>query len=200
MIEFRKARFSEAKIIAKIHTKTFKNSFLTSLGRSFLKTYYEACIKSKETICLCAIENNKGIVGFCFGTLSSKGFSKRLILNNFFPFVIQFTRIFFSKPKAIIRLIKNLDKGNDTEDDGIYAELVSIGVLKENKGLGIGKNMLSKFEKNVRSNNVNKICLTTDAEKNNYVLKFYKSMGYEIFYEFTTHPNRKMYKLFKKNI
>lgn len=200
MIEFRKARFSEAKVIAKIHTRTFINSFLTSLGHSFLKTYYEACIKSKETICLCAIENNNDIVGFCFGTLSSKRFSKRLILNNFFPFVIQFTRIFFSKPAAIIRLFKNLDKGNDTEDDGIYAELVSIGVLKENKGLGIGKNILSEFEKNVRSKNVNKICLTTDAENNNYVLKFYKSMGYEIFYEFITYPNRKMYKLFKKII
>lgn len=200
MIEFRKVRLSESKIIAKIHTETFKNSFLTSLGSNFLKTYYEACIKSKETICLCAVKNNNNIVGFCFGTLYSKGFSKRLILSNFFPFTIQFIIIFFSNPSAIIRLIKNLDKGDNRADDGSYAELVSIGVLNKNKGLGIGKNILSEFEKYVSYNNVTRICLTTDTEENNYVLKFYKSMGYKIFYEFITHPNRKMYKLFKNII
>jgi hypothetical protein len=42
--------------------------------------------------------------------------------------------------------------------------------------------------------------IVPDTEKNYYVLRFYKSMGYEFFYEFTTYPNRKMYKLFKKNI
>lgn len=198
MITYRKPTVSEAEEIAIVHLKTFKNFFLSTLGKSFLITYYKSCIKYKEAVSVCAVDENNLIIGFSFGSLSSKGFHKKLILNNFFAFSLQFIRILLSNPKAIIRLFKNLQKNANPEDDGDYAELLSIGVLEEKKGLGIGKELIVEFEKKCNKEKIKRISLTTDFNSNDSVLKFYKSMGYNKYYEFVTYPNRKMLKLIKK--
>tara|TARA_R110001606_G_scaffold391386_1_gene559425 strand:- start:476 stop:1075 length:600 start_codon:yes stop_codon:yes gene_type:complete len=198
MIVYREAVDTEAKEIAEVHYKTFKNFFLTSLGNSFLKTYYKSCIKFDEAIAICAVDENNNIVGFSVGSLNSKGFHKRLIFNNCIPFFIQTIIILVSKPKALFRLFKNFNKEVNLTDDGNYAELLSIGVLIEKKGLGIGKGLLVAFEKIVQSKNIKRISLTTDFKNNDSVLKFYKSLGYEVYYDFIAYPKRKMFRLIKK--
>ena len=197
MITYRKPSISEVEEIATIHLKTFKNFFLSSLGRSFLITYYKSCIKSKDAVSVCAVDENNIIVGFCFGSLSSKGFHKKLILGNIIPFGVQAIQILFTKPKAIVRLLKNLKKEAHPEDNGDYADVLSIGVLIEKKGLGIGKGLLFEFEQIINKENIKRVSLTTDFNSNDGVLKFYKSMGYDVYYEFVTYPNRKMFKLIK---
>lgn len=198
MITYRKPTISEVEEIATIHLKTFKNFFLSSLGKSFLITYYKSCIKSKEAVSLCAIDENNTIIGFCFGSLSSKGFHKKLILKNILAFTIQAIRILFTKPKAIVRLFRNLKKEAHPKDNGDYAEVLSIGVLVEKKGLGIGKGLLFEFEKIIKKEKIIRVSLTTDFNSNDGVLKFYKSMGYNTYYEFVAYPSRKMFKLIKK--
>lgn len=194
---YKEAKLIDVDIIAEIHSRTFNNFFLTSLGMSFLKTYYKACIKSKEAISLCSLDENNNIVGFCFGALYSKGFNKRLILNNWSSFLIQSIRILFYKPKAVIRLLRNLKKEGNVKDNGDYAELYSIAVLTEKKGLGIGKGLLIEFEKYVKKELITNVSLTTDSKSNEAVLRFYKSMGYNVYYEFITYPNRIMFRLIK---
>lgn len=198
MITYREAQINEAENIAIIHLKTFKNFFLSTLGKGFLTVYYKSCIKSKNAISICALDDNNNIIGFCFGAYESKGFHKNLILNNFITFTIQALKIIFSNSKAIIRLFKNLNKEANENDDGDYAELLSIGVLDNMKGLGIGKGLLLEFEKKVKEKKIQQISLTTDYQDNKAVLNFYKSLGYYNFYEFKAYPNRKMYKLIKK--
>ena len=62
MIKYIKLRVDQSGQIAKIHLKSFPNFFLTTLGYSFLKTYYKSCSKSKEAISICAIDNEtKGL-------------------------------------------------------------------------------------------------------------------------------------------
>jgi ribosomal protein S18 acetylase RimI-like enzyme len=95
-------------------------------------------------------------------------------------------------------LFKNFRKVNHVDDDGKYAELLSIGVLPEKNGLGIGKKLLIKFENKVREKGINTITLTTDLESNDNVLNFYKKCGYKVYYDFITFPNRKMLKLIKE--
>jgi hypothetical protein len=67
---YKEAKLIDVDIIAEIHSRTFNNFFLTSLGMSFLKTYYKACIKSKEAISLCSLDENNNIVGFCFAAIA----------------------------------------------------------------------------------------------------------------------------------
>ena len=81
-------------------------------------------------------------------------------------------------------------------DDG-YIERYSRQLILKEIG-GPGQNLLSKFENNVREKGINTITLTTDADSNHSVIKFYKKSGYKVYYEFVTFPNRKMLKLLKK--
>ena len=196
MIIYRKSTLLESGQIAKIHLKSFPNFFLTTLGYSFLKTYYKSCSKSKEAISISAInQDDKKLLGFAVGCFKSEGFNKRLIFSNSLEYSYRAILLLFTKPIALIRLFKNLEKNNDK---GNYAELLSIGVLPDKKGFGIGQNLLVKFENQVREKGINTITLTTDADSNDSVLRFYKKSGYSVYYNFETFPNRKMLKLIKE--
>lgn len=195
---YRLVKQTEFDALAKLHLLAFNDFFLTTLGYYFLKTYYRASLKSKDSIAVCAINEKGDIVGFSIGCVQSKGFHKKLMLTNFTKFFVQAIRIFFTNPKAIIRLLNNLDKDSDTNDNGNYTELLSIAVSPDYKGLGVGKELIKAFELEAIKKGCKKIALTTDYSNNDQVVSFYKKVGYTVFYEFTTYPNRKMYKLIKE--
>jgi len=199
MVNYRKSKVSDSNQIAKIHLKTFPNFFLTTLGYSFLKTYYRSCAKSKDAISICAInQDDKKLLGFAVGCFNSAGFNKKLIFSNSLEYSYRAILLLFTKPIALIRLFKNLEKNNDKDDTGNYAELLSIGVSPDQNGFGIGQNLLVKFENQVKGKGVNRITLTTDADSNDSVLRFYEKSGYSVYYDFVTFPNRKMLKLIKE--
>ena len=199
-MKYRAVKISESKELVKIHLESFKDFFLTSLGERFLNTYYKSCLKSEESIAICAIDENENIIGFSVGCLRSKGFHKRLIRQDLTAFALQVIIILLSNPKAIVRLVNNLEKNSDKNDDGDYAELLSIGVLPNYNGQGVGKELVKRFEEEAIEKGFAEMALTTDFNDNNKVLQFYKSTGYSVYYEFITYPNRRMYKLKKKLI
>lgn len=195
---YRQFKISEYPDIVNIHLLAFNNFFLTTLGSRFLSTYYKACLKSKEIISICAVNDDAKIIGFSIGCIQSKGFHKRLLKENIFKFFIEGLIILFSKPQALIRLLKNLEKNKNINDDGNYCDLLSIAILPEYNGLGIGKDLINNFEEEATKRGCVKISLTTDAENNENVFEFYKRSGYNIFYQFITYPNRIMYKMIKE--
>lgn len=197
-MKIRKLNLYDSKKVVEIHLKSFKDFFLSSLGERFLYTYYKSCINSTEAIAICAIDEDENLVGFSVGCIHSKGFHKRLIMENLLDFMIQGIIILFSNPKALIRLLNNLGKNTNIKDRGDYVELLSIGVLPGFNGQGIGKELMKNFEEESRLRNAKEITLTTDLNNNNKVLEFYYKNGYSVYYDFTTYPNRKMYKLIKK--
>lgn len=196
-MNYGKVKHDEYKDLASIHKKAFPNFFLTTLGDNFLKDYYKASLASINSISIGAVDDNGSIVGFAVGSLKSKGYHKNLLFENFYLFTTRAIILILTKPLAIIRLIKNLDKNKASEDDGNYSELLSIGISPELKGLGIGKELLFSFEKEVKKRGGEKVALTTDLENNERVISFYEKCGYKRFYSFTTFPSRKMYKMIK---
>lgn len=199
MNELRNLLEKDLTSIVNIHKDSFAGFFLTTLGDSFLRTYYGSVIKSSRAISIGYFDESNKLKGFAVGNLVSKGFHKDLLKNNMISFGFEALKIILTNPKSIIRLSKNMDKNNNPQDDGLYAELLSIGVSSEAKGEGIGKKLIEAFEEEVYSRNGKVISLTTDFDKNEYALGFYRKRGYEIFYEFTAFPNRRMYKLIKRN-
>jgi len=194
----RKATITDLSSITKIHIDAFKGYFLTSLGPQFLDFYYTCFIKSPETETFIAEENGI-IIGFAASTKVCKGFNSRLIKRNLVSFGILSLRLLFMSPSTLLRLLKNLKKkGKSVEDNEYYAELYSIGVSSSAQRLGIGKKLLFHTEQALIDAGVDRLSLTTDYYDNDSAIRFYRSMGYETFYEFVTYPNRKMYRLIKK--
>ncbi len=200
MIKYRKAIPSDYKQFARIHIQAFEGFFLTTLGIDFLYTYYLSCLKDKNTIAVCAYNENEEIIGFASGSVWSKGYNKNIVLSNPFRFGMATVKIIFTKPLALVRLLNNLTKNNNKDDKGDYAELLSIGILPSYKGKGIGRQILIEFEKQAVTFNSKRISLTTDYYNNEDIVEFYKKLDYEIFYDFVTYPNRKMIKMIKNLI
>jgi ribosomal protein S18 acetylase RimI-like enzyme len=196
-MNYRKVEKDEYCKLATLHLNAFNDFFLTSLGERFLKAYYKASLYNSESLAVCATDQYGLIQGFCIGCVESKGYHKRLLFHNFLALMFEAIVIFFSTPKALIRLLKNLDKTSNMKDSGNYSELLSIAVSPSFKDMGVGKSLLRLFEEEARKRGCKKVALTTDCNNNEPVISFYKRSGYELFYEFTTYPNRKMYKLIK---
>lgn len=100
---------------------------------------------------------------------------------------------------SLVRLFKNFTKTSpDVQDDGEYAELLSIGVSGNKQGQGIGRKLLIQLENEVKLKGCSYLSLTTDYNNNEKVIQFYKGLGYTLYYDFMTYPNRKMYRMIKK--
>jgi ribosomal protein S18 acetylase RimI-like enzyme len=186
--------------ITKIHLKAFEGFFLSILGEGFLNFYYSCFLNDKNGFGIGVFDIDGTLAGFSVVTIHSKGFNRKLIINNFFKFLKIGIILLLTKPRALLRLLRNLTKGNSktsTEDNGDYAELFSIGVDPHRQGLGIGKILLTEVEKSVCERGCHQITLTTDFFNNTKTIDFYKNMGYKVYYDFIAYPDRRMYKMIK---
>lgn len=188
---FEKQRFAD------LHLSSFHGFFLSSIGKNFLVTYYKAVLRSNETIAVQVTNEAGEVQGFCTGCIKSKGYHKRIVYHNLIAFITQGLRVFFRKPADLWRLYRNLDKIYDCNDDGHYAEIISLGVLPEYHGMGLGRELVTAFEQEAKRRACTKVALTTDYYHNDEVIAFYRHCGYDVFCEFETYPNRKMYKFMK---
>jgi ribosomal protein S18 acetylase RimI-like enzyme len=186
--------------VVKVHKDSFKGFFLTELGDGFLNVYYNSVRKDNNGIMLGFFQDGQ-LLGFCAATTVAKGFNAQLVKKNLLQFSLITLRLMWTRTAALIRLLKNFSKSDSTsKDDGDYAELLSIGVSSISQGQGIGKQLLLELEKEMKLKNVSKLSLTTDYDNNQRAIIFYKALGYEIYYDFTAYPNRKMYRMIKSLI
>lgn len=192
------AILDDVDAIVKIHNGAFPGFFLTTLGDSFLKLYYKSVLNSLDGILL-VCKSDSEVIGFCAGTMLSAGFNTRLIKDNLLSYMGQGIKLLFTHPVRIWHLYKNLSKENsDVGDKGEYAELLSIGVDPNKQGGGAGKKMLLALEEEVKQKGGAKLSLTTDFDDNEKAIGFYRSLGYNEWYNFVTFPNRRMYRMIKE--
>lgn len=52
----------------------------------------------------------------------------------------------------------------------------------------------------LKADNINQLSLTTDYYGNESTIAFYKSMNFNVLYEFIAYPKRRMYRFIKKNM
>lgn len=198
MIFCREATPEDLEQMVQIHLVSFKSFFLTSLGDRFLKTFYRSCIKSNEAVTVVCCDDNGMPAGFAMGSLRADGFYKRLLLRNFLPFSFEAVKLIFSKPGALVRLVKNLTKTEERSESPDFSELLSIASSPEFRGQGIGRKLLDSFEEKIREEGGRVVSLTTDYFDNGDVIEFYRKSGYEIENDFISFPDRRMYRMIKK--
>lgn len=196
-MQIKKIAKNDIQDVVRVHKLSFDDFFLTELGNHFLSVYYNS-IRKFGNGCLIGVYDKKELVGFCAATLYSSGFNQQLIKSNFFSFALVAVKLLFTSPKSLVRLYKNFTKKSDViDDDGDYAELFSIAVNPQKQGLGIGKKLINALENEFKLKKCEKISLTTDYYNNDKTIQFYKSLGYDIMYEFIAYPERKMYRMIK---
>ena len=156
----RKASKADNKYLAQLHISVFPGFFLSTLGEKFLTTYYKVVLKHPETICLFAEDEEANICGYVLGRINAKGYLKRIVKSAPLVFIWEAIKLLFTRPKALFRLINNLDKKRDdseVRDEQDYAEIGLIGVLPQHKGQGIGHRLFNEFVEILKKNGVAKI-------------------------------------------
>lgn len=200
MIKIKEVPLYDIKLVVEIHKDAFKGFFLTTLGDDFLNLYYTS-LRKHPTGLIYGYYISDSLKGFCAATMHSQGFHKSIIRNNLLAFIKFGIKFLFTSFPKLIRLLKNLSKNKSSSnmiDNGNYAELLSIGISSNNQGQGIGRLLIEELEAFAKQKQINALSLTTDFYSNEKVISFYNSLGFEIYYEFVTFPDRKMYKMIKK--
>lgn len=198
-IKIRKAGAADYRVLAEKHVEVFPEFFMSTLGLSFLQTYYKHVLRHPDTVALFA-EREGEVVGYLVGRLRTKGFLKSVIKRHPIPFIWEGIKLAITRPKALVRIFNNLEKKQDKgqiEDTQDYGEIGLIGISPSLKGIGIGRLLLEQIESELRTHNVDRLSLTTDYFNNENTLVAYKAWGFSILYDFVTYPNRRMYRLIK---
>ena len=183
--------------IANLHVKSFDSFFLTSLGSQFLKVFYRAIINDSNGIAI-GIFEGKQLVAFSVGTKKKKGFYSNILKSSVFPLLFAAFPQLILDPRKIFRLIQSFTS-HPTENPHIAdsASLLSICVDPSMGNKGYGKKILAAFEESVFLS-ATTISLTTDAENNDAVNRFYIANGYVLFNEFL-QSTRRMNLYYKNN-
>lgn len=192
------AQMDDIPRIVDIHLRAFDGFFLTSLGEGFLRLYYDS-VRTHDDGILFTCKREGAVIGFCAATVKSAGFNTSLVKSRLVDYALMAMKLIFTRPKAVLRLVRNFTKeSDDMGDNGDYAELLSIGVDPLVQRSGGGRLLLQKLEEEVKRRGGEKLSLTTDYDDNEKAVGFYHALGYEVWYDFVTYPQRRMYRLIKK--
>ncbi len=186
--------------IVSIHSVSFKDFFLTSLGGHFLHLFYSEFLWHPSAIAYVFIENNL-VKGFIVGSLNTSTFYKSILLRHCFYYALLTLPALIKKPKIFLRLIKALryPQKYKNEKPSISVSILSIAVLPEEQGKGIGKKLINTFINACRNCNAKEISLSTDNKNNQLTKNFYESVGFNLNKTYVTSEKRSM-NFYKKDL
>lgn len=166
--------------IAKVHEEAFPGFFLTAMGHRFLEAYYGSVLAYEGGL-LVVGESDGQIVGFAAGLGAPSGFYKFLrgrAITFLIPIVLGVLRrpgLLSAAARGFVRTRKqSIPVVGETGD----FELTSLAVRPSCGGRGWGRELVQEFCRRAVGSGANRVVLTTDAEGNDRVNRFYQDLGF----------------------
>lgn len=188
-------RSMEAKDIEQVvavHLDSFPEFFLSFLGPRFLNIFYSGICSAPEGIGFVYI-NSSGIpAGFIAGTSNPRGFYSSLLKKDWLKFSFASLNAIRRKPSIIKRIARAFFHPSENPVGDDVAGLLSIGVLPEHQGSGIGKILVNTFLEETVKSGCKKVFLTTDRDNNDATNVFYQNLGFSIMRQYVTPEGRNM--------
>lgn len=170
--------FDLNRVVA-IHQKAFRGFFLTRMGPCFLRAYYQAVLDFEASNALVACDAETGdVLGFVTGFGDPEGFYSlfRQRRKRMLPLIL---RAILRDPALLPQILRNMRRVSEKAYQSLSSvELSSIAV--DAAGCGIGGFLLDAFVDEVRSNGAQVMVLTTDADQNEVVRRFYEGRGFAL--------------------
>jgi ribosomal protein S18 acetylase RimI-like enzyme len=170
-------RLDDVESVIRVHMDAFQGFFLTFLGPAFLREFYTGVSEDSSGIAI--VYDDIYVAGFVVGTTQPSGFYKRLIHNRWWKFGLASLKPAIHKPLIIPRLLRALTLPcNTANGQNTMGTLMSLAVLRDSQGKGIGRQLVSAFLEISRKRQVDTVNLTTDAVDNDCANEFYRKMGF----------------------
>jgi ribosomal protein S18 acetylase RimI-like enzyme len=191
MINVRATQQQDLDNVVELHLKSFRGFFLSFLGPAFLKEFYGGILRDATGIhYLVEIEGN--IQGFVAGTTQPAGFYRRLLAQRWWAFGLAALPAVLKNPRIVPRISRAFQKSEENASLMDTATLMSIAVLPESQGSGIGKALVEAFLVDAQRSGCRFVNLTTDAINNDAVNVFYQRQGFHLARKFETPEKRLM--------
>lgn len=184
-------RHEDLDVVVDVHITSFPNFFLTFLGKGFLALLYEALLSGPEGIAIVASAKGS-VVGFVAGVSDQLVFYRTLLKRKKWAFARASMSALFRNPGIAPRLIRALRRPAEAEQATTAACLLSIAVLPDFRGTGVGKRLVDEFSEALRREGGTAFCLITDRDDNESVNRFYKESGFRLARSFATREGRAM--------
>lgn len=174
--------------MAKCHIKSFPGRFMTEMGCRWLYALYRFFIKHRRSICLVAEDADGKVIGLAVG-------GDPYIRDEFLSSALfRYPHILFWKllTKRLVRRVllqelarkfrrKNTappSRDTNTPDAGVRSgSLLSICVLPECEGAGVGGNLIESFQLACKAEGYNRLTLSV-LKQNSRAIAFYKKHGW----------------------
>lgn len=188
---------SDVPEVARLHVHAFPGFFLTSLGTSFLEELYGGFLAHPSGIFIVAREAGH-IVGFAVGTSKPDEFFTDLRRRRRVAFVIKAIPAILRNPLPVCRklfhAVRYRGDAPAPVERSAGALLSSLGVAETCRGSGLAGKLVAAFEQEAALRGAGFVYLTTDAQGNDRVNRFYVANGYSAVSRFSQSGNREMFR------
>ena len=191
MNKIRHMYLGDVDAVVQVHLDAFPGFFLTFLGPAFLREFYKSVCENDSTINM--VYDDGSILGFAVGTVHLSGFYKYLVRKYWWKFGLALLRPVIIKPSIILRLLRVLSFSQArTSSRSKNGTLMSLAVRKDCQGTGIGRQLVLSFLSQCSDLGLENVNLSTDADDNDRINRFYLKMGFTCVNTFTTPEGRRM--------
>ncbi len=177
--------------VVDLHLAAFPGFFLSFLGPRFLRELYGSILDDPSGIAF--VSEQKGrLHGFVAGTTSQGGLYSRILGQRWWRFALAAIPSFVRRPAIAPRLWRALTKPVQRPPDGARGTLMSLAVAPARQGGGLGSENVHRFLYAAKERGMREVDLTTDADENEPVQRFYEKLGFRVTRRFVTPEGRNM--------
>jgi len=174
------------------HLAAFPGFYLSWLGRQFLREFYAAFLHDRNSVAFVASDARGRALGVIVGPLDPAGFFRNLVRRRWWAFGLASMNSILRRPWKAWRVLRAVSYRGESPPGPVRALLSSVAVLPEAQGFGIGRKLVSRWVEEVRHRGVTGCYLLTDAEGNDRVNSFYRSLDWKLEFTNATPEGRKV--------
>lgn len=179
--------------IVRVHMQAFPDFFLTFLGPRFLAEFYQSFTVDPQGIGFVALDSQTGKVqGAIVGPLVPDGYFKRLLRRRWYAFCLASVMAVLKRPSIAKRLFRAVAYRGEAPCGPKRSLLSSIAVSPEVQKAGVGRALVQAWVQDVKHRGSLGCFLTTDADGNEGVNRFYQKMGWTLECTYSTPEGRRM--------
>ncbi|MDQ3006222.1 MAG: GNAT family N-acetyltransferase [Chloroflexota bacterium] len=155
------------------------HTLLADLGLPMVLRYYQIARSDNSVVGIGALNPSKKIMGWAMGSPRPDRINSAL--RSPLPwFAFQMLRVLFTRPIIFFQLISSvLSSSAETEMKSDIIELTYIGVAADQRGKGLGRNLLNAFIDASRKKSFHSVVLSVERE-NGSAIALYKKAGFKI--------------------
>ena len=178
LIALSQLKDDQPKQLAELHHSVM-HTLLSDLGLPIVLRYYQVARSDNSVIGICAQDSSNKIIGWAIGSPHPDRINSALS-SSLLWFAFQMLRIMFTRPRVLLQLISSVfSSSSETEMKSDAIELTYIGVAANQRGKGLGKDLLNAFVKASKEKGYRSVVLSVETE-NGSAFTLYKNAGFKI--------------------